>query len=36
MGNADPVTIQEGTPEDVLALCKACVPRARTIPGGSP
>jgi len=34
MGNVDPVAIQEGTPEDALALCKACVTEGKDHPGG--
>ena len=34
MGNVDPVTIQEGTPEEVLALCRECVAAGRDHPGG--
>jgi uroporphyrinogen decarboxylase len=34
MGNVDPVTIQEGTPEEVLELCRACVAEGKDHPGG--
>jgi uroporphyrinogen decarboxylase len=34
MGNVDPVTIQEGTPEEVLVLCKACIAEGKDHPGG--
>ena len=33
MGNVDPVTIQEGTPEEVLELCKACIAEGKDHPG---
>jgi uroporphyrinogen decarboxylase len=34
MGNVDPVTIQEGTAEQVLELCRACVVEGKDHPGG--
>lgn len=34
MGNVDPVTIQEGTPEEVFALCRDCITAAKDHPGG--
>jgi uroporphyrinogen decarboxylase len=34
MGNVDPVTIQEGTPEEVLQLCKDCIAEGKDHPGG--
>jgi uroporphyrinogen decarboxylase len=34
MGNVDPVTIQEGTPEEVLQLCKGCIAEGKDHPGG--
>ena len=34
LGNVDPVTIQEGTPEDVLELSLGCVARGKSHPGG--
>ncbi|MGZ4199917.1 MAG: uroporphyrinogen decarboxylase family protein [Thermoleophilia bacterium] len=34
VGNVDPVTIQEGTPEQVLSLCRDCVAAGRHHPGG--
>jgi uroporphyrinogen decarboxylase len=34
MGNVDPVTIQEGTPEDVLRLCADCITEGKDHPGG--
>jgi uroporphyrinogen decarboxylase len=34
MGNIDPVTIQEGTPDDVLALCRESIAAGRDHPGG--
>ena len=34
MGNVDPVTIQEGTPEEVLGLCRACIDEGKDHPGG--
>ena len=36
MGHVDPVVIQEGTPEQVLALCENRSQRARTIPAVMP
>ena len=37
MGNVDPITVQEGTPERVRALCQGVAStRARTIPAASP
>ena len=34
MGNVDPVTVQEGTPEEVLTLCRECVQEGKGHPGG--
>lgn len=34
MGNVDPVSVQEGTPEEVLALCKECIEEGMAHPGG--
>ena len=34
MGNVDPVTVQEGTPEEVRALCRSCIEEGRDHPGG--
>jgi len=34
MGNVDPVTVQEGTPEQVRALCKECIEDGKDHPGG--
>jgi uroporphyrinogen-III decarboxylase len=34
MGNVDPVIVQEGTPEDVLALCRECIVEGRDHPSG--
>jgi uroporphyrinogen decarboxylase len=34
MGNVDPVTVQEGTPEQVRALSKECIEAGRDHPGG--
>jgi uroporphyrinogen decarboxylase len=34
MGNIDPVTVQEGSPAQVLGLCKSCIEEARDHPGG--
>jgi uroporphyrinogen decarboxylase len=34
MGNVDPVAIQEGTAEEVLELCRACVEEGKGHPGG--
>lgn len=34
MGNVDPVTVQEGTPEEVLALCERSIAEGKTHPGG--
>ena len=34
MGNVDPVTIQEGTPEEVLALCGECIAEGKDHPAG--
>jgi uroporphyrinogen decarboxylase len=34
MGNVDPVTVQESTPEEVLALCKDCIEQGKEHPGG--
>jgi uroporphyrinogen decarboxylase len=34
MGNVDPVTIQEGSPEEVLRLCRACIEEGKDHPGG--
>ena len=34
MGNVDPVTVQEGTPEEVLALCRDCIEEGKDHPGG--
>ena len=30
MGNVDPVTVQEGTPDEVRALCRSCIEEGRT------
>ncbi len=34
MGNVDPITVQEGTPEQVRALCKECIEDGKDHPGG--
>ena len=34
MGNVDPVTVQEGTPEQVRVLCKECIEAGKDHPGG--
>ncbi len=34
MGNVDPVVVQEGTPEQVRALCKECIEDGKDHPGG--
>ncbi len=34
MGNVDPVTVQEGTPEEVHALCRGCIEEGKEHPGG--
>lgn len=34
LGNVDPVTMQEGTPEEVLALCTDCLEEGKYHPGG--
>ena len=34
MGNVDPITVQEGSPEEVFALCKDCIEEGRDHPGG--
>ena len=34
MGNVDPVVIQEGTPEEVLALCRTAIAEGKDHPGG--
>jgi uroporphyrinogen decarboxylase len=34
MGNVDPITMQEGTPEQVLALCKSCIAEGKDHPAG--
>ena len=34
MGNVDPVRVQEGSPEEVFALCKQCIEEGRDHPGG--
>jgi uroporphyrinogen decarboxylase len=34
MGNVDPVVVQEGTPEEVLAQCKTCIEEGMAHPGG--
>ncbi len=34
MGNVDPVTVQEGTPEEVRALCKSSIEEGKDHPGG--
>ena len=34
MGNVDPVTVQEGTPEEVRALCRKCIEEGMDHPGG--
>jgi uroporphyrinogen decarboxylase len=34
MGNVDPVTVQEGTPEEIRALCRSCIEEGRDHPGG--
>ncbi len=36
MGNVDPVTIQEGTPEEVLELCRACIDEGKDHPAATP
>jgi uroporphyrinogen decarboxylase len=34
MGNVDPITVQEGTPQQVRALCKECIEEGKDHPGG--
>jgi uroporphyrinogen decarboxylase len=34
MGNVDPITVQEGTPEEVKALCRTCIEEGKDHPGG--
>ena len=34
MGNVDPITVQEGTAEQVRALCKECIEDGKDHPGG--
>lgn len=34
MGNADPITVQEGTPQEVLALCRNSIEEGMAHPGG--
>jgi len=34
MGNVDPVVVQEGTPEEVEVLCRACIEEGKDHPGG--
>jgi uroporphyrinogen decarboxylase len=34
MGNVDPVTVQEGTPDEVRTLCRSCIEEGRDHPGG--
>ena len=34
MGNVDPITMQEGTPEQVMELCEACVLEGKDHPSG--
>jgi uroporphyrinogen decarboxylase len=34
MGNVDPITMQEGTPEQVLELCKSCIIEGKDHPAG--
>jgi uroporphyrinogen decarboxylase len=34
VGNVDPVIIQEGTPEEVLELCRNCIVEGKDHPGG--
>jgi len=34
MGNVDPVTMQEGSPEQVLELCKTCIAEGKDHAGG--
>jgi len=34
MGNVDPVTVQEGTPDEVTALCAECIREGKDHPGG--
>jgi uroporphyrinogen decarboxylase len=34
MGNADPITVQEGTPDQVRALCRECIEQGKDHPGG--
>jgi uroporphyrinogen decarboxylase len=34
LGNIDPVTVQEGTPEEVLDLCRECIDQGKGHPGG--
>jgi uroporphyrinogen decarboxylase len=34
MGNVDPIAVQEGTPEQVRALCRECIDEGKDHPGG--
>jgi uroporphyrinogen decarboxylase len=34
LGNVDPVSLQEGKPEEVLQLCRGCIAEGRDHPGG--
>lgn len=34
MGNVDPITVQEGAPEQVVALCRSCIEEGKSHPGG--
>jgi uroporphyrinogen-III decarboxylase len=34
MGSVDSISVQEGTPEEVRALCQTCIEEGKDHPGG--